>query len=145
MSKENLPELVYPDLSINSPLDDDLLFEMVNLHKSDSKLPVNLYFTPNGAETITQHKSLRIKVQRNRSDKVDRGSLNPLVFHTTSDYGEITKIEWKGKPPKKTEISKSELDQIIKYVKDNWDTVVKHWCGEMTDKQFLLTMPSFKK
>jgi GrpB-like predicted nucleotidyltransferase (UPF0157 family) len=38
----------------------DYLFEMANLHKSDSNLPVNLYFTCNGDVDITNHNNLRI-------------------------------------------------------------------------------------
>jgi len=114
---------------------------MANLHKSGSGLPVNLYFTCNGDSNITNHNSLRIKVQRTRGDAVDPNNLSPLVFHTTPGYATITDVKWVEQEPKQSEISSSDLNRIIRYVKHNWKLVVDHWCGKITDKQFLLSMP----
>jgi hypothetical protein len=121
--------------------DDGFLFEMANLHKSESRLPVNIYFTCNGDSEITNHNALRIKVQRNRGEKVDPKNLAPLVFHTTPGYETITDIKWVGRAPKESEISKSDLNRIIRYVKKHWGIIVKHWCGEITDRELLLTLP----
>ena len=124
--------------------DYDQLFEMANVHKSDSRLPVNLYFTCNGDAGVASHNALRIKVQRTRGDNVDPNSLSPLVFHTTPGYERITEIKWVGREPKKSEISTSDLNRIIRYIKQNWEIVVKHWCGELNDRQFLAAMPEEK-
>ena len=118
------------------------LYEMVNVHKFDSKLPVNLYFTCNGGIGITHHNALRIEIQQTKGEEVDFKNLNSLVFHTVPGYKQISDIEWMERAPKKSEISDSDLNRIIRYIKQNWDTVVKHWCGELNDKQFLLLMPA---
>jgi hypothetical protein len=123
---------------------DGFLFEVVNVHKKDSKLPVNLYFTCNGDIYIANHNALRVKVQTTKSEKVSAKNLSPLVFITTPNYETILDIRWVGEAPKNSEISDSDLNRIIRYVKENRDIIVKHWCGELDDKEFLNLMPSEK-
>ena len=122
---------------------DTFLFEMANLHKTDSKLPANVYFTCNGDVRITKHNALRVKIQGDKGERVNPDRLFPLVFHTTDNYDEIVDVKLTGKALKASDLSKSEIDQIVSYVEQNWEIVVKHWCGELTDKQLLQLLPSY--
>ena len=124
---------------MNAKDDDRYLFEMANVHKSDSKLPVNLYFI--GCGEATYHDAIHVKVQLNRDDRVDPDNLAALEFLTTPGHKTISDIRWVYPDSTQSEISDCDLDRIVCYVKKNWDTVVKHWCGELTDKQFLSAMP----
>ena len=125
---------------INKKNDD--IFTMVILNKIDSKLSTNIAFTCNGDANVTNHNALRVKVQRTKGDQVDSKSLSPLVFITTPNYREILEVKWIGKAPKKSEISDSEFNRIVKYVRVNWEMIVDHWCGRLTDREFLERMPS---
>jgi hypothetical protein len=99
------------------------------------------YFVLLGDLNITNHNALRVKVQATKSEKLDSRNMNPLVFITTPNYVKIIEVKWVGAEPKKSELSDSDLNRIIRYVKQNWDIVVKHWCGELDDKEFLNMMP----
>ena len=123
----------------------DILFEMANLHKRDSKLPKNLYFTCGGDHNITNHNALRIKVQMDNGESLNPGNLATLVFNTTPDYGRIIAMKWVGDKSKVSEISASDKTRIIRYIRSNWDTVVNHWREEINDKEFLDLMPSEKR
>jgi hypothetical protein len=115
---------------------EDQLFEMANLHKRDSALPVNLYFTCNGYNNIKNHNCLRIKVQQDNSNNVNENNMSELVFKTNENW-DILDIKKVGK----FKISDSDLNTVINYIKSNWSIIVDHWIGKIYDKDFLIAMP----
>jgi hypothetical protein len=115
------------------------LFEMANLHKQYSNLPVNLYFTGNGYRNIKNHNCLRVKVQQDKSNSMHPENLSSIMF-MTGDNWDILNYRKVGK----FKISNSDLNTIIDYIKDNWDMIVKHWIGELPDRDFLINLPPVK-
>jgi hypothetical protein len=119
---------------------EDELFEMANLHRKESNLPVNLYFTGNGFHGITCYNCLRVKVQQDIADRVDETNMSVLVFKTNENW-DILNIDKVGE----FKLRSRDLNKIIKYIKYNWNTIVNHWVGKLTDYEFLSVLLSKNK
>jgi hypothetical protein len=90
-------------------------FEIVNLNKQESGLPYDVWLDSIGSRRNEQHNNPRINVDVN-------GDRIPVSI---SDNDVRIK-----KPFRDSNVIKN-------WVVDNYDTLIKHWNGELTDRQAL--------
>ena len=90
-------------------------FEMANLNKQESGLPYDVWLDSSGSRRNVQHNKPRIKVDVN-GDRIP-------VSISDNDV-------WIKKPFRDSNVIKN-------WVVDNYDTLIKHWNGELTDRQAL--------
>ena len=91
-------------------------FEMANLRKQESGLPYDIWLDSAGSTRNTQHHVMRIKV----------GVGDELVPVLLSSQKDIRPLK-----PFRGE------NEIISWASDNYDTLLKHWNGELSDRQAL--------
>lgn len=96
--------------------ENDSLFEMANVSKDDTGLPYTLWIDSLGSRRKTGHNDPRLKVEVNGNRIPVSISKNPeiLVNKKINNFGEVR-------------------DYIIRY----YDVFIKHWRGELTDRQAL--------
>lgn len=91
-------------------------FEMANLGKQESGLPYDLWLDSAGCTRNTHHKVMRIKV----------GVGDELITVVISSKRDIRPLR-----PFRME------NEIVSWVVHNYDTLFKHWNGELSDRQAL--------
>lgn len=91
-------------------------FEMANLKKQESGLPYDIWLDSAGCKRNTPHNAMRIKVGLG-------DELIPVVIYSKRDIRPLR--------PFKRE------NEIISWASDNYDTLFKHWNGELSDRQAL--------
>ena len=91
-------------------------FEMANLRKQESGLPYDIWLDSAGCKRNTHHNVMRIKV----------GIDSELVSVIIASQRDIRPLR-----PFRME------NEIVSWVCDNYDTLFKHWNGELSDRQAL--------
>ena len=91
-------------------------FEMTNLRKQESGLPYDLWLDSAGCTRNTHHKVMRIKVGVG-------DELITVVIYSKRDIRPLRPFRMENK--------------IVSWVCDNYDTLFKHWNGELSDRQAL--------
>ena len=91
-------------------------FEMANLRKQESGLPYDIWLDSAGCTRNTQHNVMRIKV----------GVGDELILVIITSQRDIRPLR-----PFRME------NEIISWASDNYDTLFKHWNGELSDRQAL--------
>lgn len=103
------------------------LYEMSNLTKARTHLPVNVWVDDFGNSRKTPHFTPRIKFQADKSDKA-HGPLIPISIERNP------KILVKNY---KTELNNYEIGQIKNFIIRNHDLLMKHWNQEINIDQLL--------
>ena len=91
-------------------------FEMANLRKQESGLPYDIWLDSSGCTRNTQHTVMRIKVGAG-------DELIPVVLSSKRDIRPLRPFRMK--------------NEIVSWIFDNYDTLFKHWNGELSDRQAL--------
>lgn len=97
-------------------------FEMTNLRKHESGLPYDIWLDSAGCTRNTQHNVMRIKVSTG-------DELIPVIINSQRDIRPLRHF-------------KSERE-IISCASDNYDTLFKHWNGELSDGQDLYILTKY--
>lgn len=91
-------------------------FEMANLRKQESGLPYDIWLDSAGCTRNTQHNVMRIKVGVG-------DELIPVIITSQRDIRPLSPFR--------------RENEIISWASDNYDTLFKHWNGELSDRQAL--------
>lgn len=91
-------------------------FEMANLRKQESGLPYDIWLDSSGCTRNTHHKVMKIKVGVG-------DELIPVVIYSKRDIRPLRPFR--------------RESEIVSWVCDNYDTLFKHWNGELSDRQAL--------
>ena len=108
-------------------LNEELLWEMANIHPIESGLPSELQSLAKGKDRVSH--AARVKVM-------------------TPNFGWVSiQIEPEVKLPSSMQHKNFQnqdlknIDAAIEYIKMNRDLFMKHWNGEITDKELLNSLP----
>lgn len=104
-------------------LNEESLYEMAKVSKKDTNLPYDLWIDGAGKDRKNTHHSPRIKVDVNHE-------LVPfLIDENNPDIPESVK--------KNGTSSFKDIELIKQYVKEYYDIFMKHWNGEISDREAL--------
>lgn len=97
---------------IDETLNEDNLFEMANLPKYRTGLPVNMWVDGGGIDRPLRHSNYRLKIQNGYGDKAKPEELIPVSID--KDNPKLLKdVELK--------IKKKDLNIIYQFIKDHFD------------------------
>ena len=102
-------------------MQDDILFEMANIQKKITGLPVNLWVDEHGVSRNNEHNLPRLKFQANKSDKVNGEgipisiSANPEILVANAH----------------TELSDAEINMIKVFIINHLELFLEHWLQEI--------------
>lgn len=111
--------------------DKEILFEMTNLRKKYTGLPMNIWIDDVGAYRNVKHNVPRIKFQNDYSDKVldntvpisiDKDEPQVLVKHLT------------------TTISEKDFKKLKWFIQHNYDILMDFWNQKIDNKDFMDNM-----
>lgn len=102
------------------------LFEMSNIRKNESGLPVNI-FVSSGASVNMQH-GPRIKVMVDTGDKFNIHNTVSIMLKKDITQDDVIGYE---------QISPKILSSIREYVNLNYDTLIKYWNDEISTKEMV--------
>lgn len=108
-------------------LNEEELFEMSNVRKKYTRLPVNIWLDDIGAYRKNTHYGPRIKFQANKSDKVT-GMGIPMSISVKPEVL-IDDL--------KTELNSYEIGQVKNFIVRNYDLLMKYWNQEIDILEFL--------
>ena len=91
-------------------------FEMANLKKHESGLPYDIWLDSVGRSRNTPHNVMRIKVSIG-------DELIPVIINSQRDIRPLRHFK--------------REREIISWASDNYDILLKHWNGELSDGQAL--------
>lgn len=91
-------------------------FEMTNIRKQESGLPYDIWLDSAGYERNTPHSVMRIKI------RIDDEFIT-IIIASQRDI----------RPQKHFK----RENEIISWASDNYDTLLKHWNGRLSDRQAL--------
>lgn len=108
------------DMIYNSS-NNNWLFEMANIKKNITGLPMNVWVDEHGASRNVKHNEPRLKIQTDKADKV---------------HGEGIPISISSEPKVlvkrfKAELSDNEINQAKEYIVKHLDILLKHWYQEI--------------
>lgn len=105
------------------------LFDMANIDKRDTKLPVNIWVDSSGSSRKTKHMLPRVKIQKqiNNDNRVSNLvpvsiSQNPAILKGTTD------------------LTAKQLNEVFDFIKRNYVVFMKHWNDEITDRELLTSL-----
>ena len=117
-------------VSINDIIsDEDALFEMSNIRKAFSGLPVNIFISSGGS--VNKKHSPRIKVMTNTGDKFDVYSTVSIMLKRDISQDDV--VGYEVLPPK-------ILNAIREYVNLNYDALMDHWNDVLSSDEVLLKL-----
>lgn len=102
------------------------LYDMAKIDKRDTHLPVSIWVDSSGGNRNTRHNLPRVKIQKDKNNDMSSGNLIPVVLNKGN-------IDIKGK----TNLTTQELTQVKQFLQRNEHLILKHWVGEITDKELL--------
>lgn len=105
------------------------LFEMSNITKAHTRLPVNIWVDDFGISRNVPHNSPRIKFQVDKADKAH----GPLIPISISKNPEILINNYKTY----TNLNNYEIGQIKNFIIRNYDLLMQYWNQEINIDQFL--------
>ena len=91
-------------------------FEMINLRKQESGLPYDIWLDSASCTRNTHHNVTRINVGIG-------DELIPVIITSQKDIRPLRHFNME--------------NEIILWASDNYDTLFKHWNGELSDRQVL--------
>lgn len=109
---------------IDETLNEQLLMEFANLRKDETGLPVNIWIDELGADRQNKHYRPRIKFQNDYGDRINLSNMTPISIDQNPEI-----IEGK------CEIKKKDLKEIINFILDNQNVLMKHWNREIGTMQ----------
>jgi hypothetical protein len=101
------------------------LYEMANLYKMDTNLPVNLWLDEMGQDRIVEHNIARMKFQGDSSDKLNYQNLIPISISNNPE------ILLKNPPA----ISSKLINSVKNFIIHNRDILEQHFNHKITTKQ----------
>jgi hypothetical protein len=102
------------------------LFEMSNIRKSESGLPVNL-FVSSGGSVNNQH-GPRIKVMVDSATRFDPSNNVSIMLKKDITADDVVGY---------AVIPNKILDRIRDYINLNYDTLIKYWNDEISTKEMI--------
>lgn len=109
---------------LQEALKNEPLNEMSNLMKSDTGLPVIVWFC---GETEVEHNLPRIKFQNNYSNKIQKSELVPMSISNEPEI--LINI--------KLNIKQKDIDKIKEWVKLNKNTLLDYWNYKISTRHAL--------
>lgn len=91
-------------------------FEMINLRNQESGLPYDIWLESAGCKRNTQDNVMRVKVGVG-------DELVPVIIVSQRDIRPLRPFR--------------RENEVISWAYDNYDTLFKHWNGELSDRQAL--------
>lgn len=104
----------------------ELYFEMANLKKDKTRLPVNIWVDEIGSGRNLKHYIPRIKFQSTKSDKAQSG-----IPISISKKPEILVDNYE------TDLNNYEIGQVKNFIIRNYDLLMKHWNQEITTEELI--------
>ena len=111
--------------------DKEILFEMTNLRKKHTGLPMNIWLDDIGAYRNIKHNVPRIKFQNDKSDKVLD---NTIPISIDKENPQILTKTVQLKLPQK------DFKKLYDFIKDNYDLLIKFWNQEIDIFEFMSDM-----
>ena len=107
----------------------DMMTEMANLSKQETDLPMVVWIE---VKRPTEHNKARMKFNNSNSDSLLPGELVPISIDA-----ENPEILVKQKNTNfKLKISNKDLESLKKWIKENYEELMKVWDGKQTPIQF---------
>ena len=114
-------------MKIDEVLDEVLdLFEMANLRKSETGLPVNIYVSSGG--TVNERHGPRIKVMNSSSDKFDVHSTVSVMLK--KDIVDEDVIGY-------NKLDSKVLNAVRQYINLNYDCLMGYWKDEISTTELV--------
>ena len=110
------------------------LSEMANVTKMDSGLPFAVWIDFNGVRRKVRHNSPRIKIE------IDNARIPYLIDNSNPDF--LVNEQFKKKLLK--HIPAKKLKLLNDWIFLNYDTLMQHWNGEISDKMALNALKSIE-
>ena len=110
--------------------EEESLYEMARISKTDTELNYDIWMDSAGKDRKNTHNTPRLKVDTGENQipiSIDKDSPELILTHSLTDK-EIIK----------------NLNTIKQYIKDNYDILIKHWNRELSDKEALNRLHSYK-
>lgn len=104
----------------------DELFEMSNIRKSESGLPVNIYVS-SGGSVNTRH-GPRIKVMVDTGDRFDPRHTVSVLLKRDITADDVVGYE---------KLSMSVLDAVRNYINLNYDVLMAYWNDELSTSEMI--------
>jgi len=105
---------------------EDELFEMSNIRKTTSGLPVNIYVSSGGS--VNSRHGPRIKVMTNSGDKFNPNETVSVMLKKNITEDDV--IGYDSLPP-------NVLIALRKYINVNFNTLMKYWNDEIDTAQMI--------
>lgn len=100
------------------------IFDMANIDKRDSNLPVNIWVDSAGSNRHTQHDLPRVKIQKSANTDNSSSNLIPVSISTSPQILSGS-----------TELTGTQLRKVFEFISRNSDILIKHWRNEITDRE----------
>lgn len=110
---------------VEESLNEDCLFEMANISKKKTKLPVIVWVQ---TKIITRHESPRIKFLNSTADKTQKNLLVPLsISNDPKILSRNTRLN----------ISSAQFEEVRQWVIRNRDLLMQLWNDDITSDEFI--------
>ena len=100
-------------------------YDMAKIDKKDTKLPVDIWVNSLGKNRNSHQNLPIVKIPKDKNNDTQTGNLVPIVLNNT--------ILVKGA----TKLTENEIKDIIQFLERNKDFFLKHWNGEINDRELL--------
>lgn len=110
---------------------DTSLYDMANVNKSRTGLPVNIWLDSLGRDRNGAHNEVRCKVQTVKGGDNGRSNLTPVIVKP--NQAEFA-IKYTG------DMTSKEQKQVLDYIAQHSDTVIQHYNKEIDDLEALTRM-----
>lgn len=108
--------------------DKEILFEMTNIRKFRTGLPMNIWVDDEGEYRSVKHNVPRIKFQNNTSDKV-QGDTIPISIDNENPQI-LTKTF-------KVKLKSSDIEKLKTFIIQNYDELIRIWKQEIDAVEFI--------
>ena len=109
--------------------ENEILLEMSSLKAKRTNLPVNIWLDDIGKERKTKHNLPRIKAQNNYLERNNEDTISIFIDKNS---------------PKviagNSNLKQKDLNKIFKWIKTNYDLLMKHWNQEIDTIDFIQQM-----
>lgn len=110
---------------------DTSLFDMANVNKSRTGLPVNIWLDSLGRDRNGAHNEVRCKVQTIKSNDNDRSNLTTVIVKP--NQAEFA-VKYKG------DMTSKEQKEVLDYIAQRSEIVIQHYNKEIDDLEALSRM-----
>lgn len=109
------------------------LFEMSNIRKSESGLPVNIFVSSGGS--VNQQHGPRVKVMIDSSDRFDVNRTVPVILKKNISDDDVV-----GYQP----LPSSIMKPLRRYLNANYDTLIAYWNDEISTGEMIRQLKRLK-